>query len=331
MNHARLLTARQVSTPIRRVPGLPYTALPQSVYVPLGFRPHGAGAIAPTYPMGLPMLVAAAAPAFGWLRAPGAVMLLHALLGVVLTALLARACGLPRSIAMLGAILLATSPLYLFMSVQLMSDTPALVWTCLAVVLCLRRGPHGRRAWSDLLAGVAVSMAVLVRPTNILILLPVAICLGTAWRRWLCVIAGGAPGAALLLAFNIAAYGHAITTGYGDTTAAFAVGNVLPSLRNYVTWLPVLLTPIGLLAIGLPLMVRRHGRLAVVLIAWAGSFLVFYAFYYHTHEWWWYLRFLLPAFPPLLVGALWVGAERVDPLGQRTTRRARGAGGRGRR
>jgi hypothetical protein len=91
----------------------------------------------------------------------------------------------------------------------------------------------------------------------------------------------------------------------------FGVGNGVPSLRTYVTWLPVLLTPLGMLAFGLPLLARRAGRLAMVLVGWAAGFLAFYAFYYFTHEAWWSLRFLLPAFPPLIVGALWVGGAVV--------------------
>ncbi len=307
LNHARLLAEGHVSTPMRRVAGLPEAALPEAAYVPLGFRNHGAGRITPTYPMGLPLALAAAAPVVGWTRAPAVAMWLHALLGVALIGLLAAACELPRPLAVLAAIVLATSPLYLFMSVQLMSDTPALVWTTTAVVLCCWPGSDSRQGWRDVLAGGAVAVAVLIRPTDVLVFVPVAICLGVAWRRWFCLAAGGAPGAVLLLAYNAAAYGATITTGYGDTSRAFSIDNVLPSLRNYAAWLPVLVTPVGLLALGLPVIVRRAGRMAVVLMAWALSIVVFYAFYYHTHEWWWYLRFLLPAFPPIIVGALWVG------------------------
>jgi hypothetical protein len=39
---------------------------------------------------------------------------------------------------------------------------------------------------------------------------------------------------------------------------------------------------------------------------WALVFPAFYAFYGHTHKGWWWLRFLLPAFPPLIVAALLV-------------------------
>jgi hypothetical protein len=64
--------------------------------------------------------------------------------------------------------------------------------------------------------------------------------------------------------------------------------------------------------------------MAAVLLAWAGGIVAVYTFYYHTHEAWWYLRFLLPAFPPVIVGALWAGVlswRRLCP-GPRAARAA---------
>jgi 4-amino-4-deoxy-L-arabinose transferase-like glycosyltransferase len=89
-------------------------------------------------------------------------MLLHALAGVFLVFQLARACGLRAGAAVLAALLLATSPLYVFTSLTLMSDTPALVWTTAAVLLAWKS--RGHPAWAGV-AGLAMSAAVLVRPT----------------------------------------------------------------------------------------------------------------------------------------------------------------------
>jgi hypothetical protein len=309
LNSARLLARWRVSTPLRTVAGLPANTVPSSAWVPVGFKERGSDAMVPTYPIGLPLAVAAAAQAVGWPTAPGAVMVLHALAGVFLVFRLGRACGIPTGTSGLAALLLATSPLYLFMSLTVMSDTPALVWTTTAVLLAWKSRDHP--AWAGA-AGLAMSTAVLVRPTNVLVIVPVALCLGLAWRRWLALIVGGIPGAVLLITYNLAAYGSALTTGYGDMSRHFGMDSGYPSLRNYVTWLPVLLTPLGMLAFGLPLLARRAGRLAIVLTAWAAVFLAFYAFYYFTHEAWWSLRFLLPAFPPLIVGALWVGSASIQ-------------------
>lgn len=84
------------------------------------------------------------------------------------------------------------------------------------------------------LAGVALALAVLTRPTNILALAPVAVCLGASPRRWLWLIAGGAPGATLLGYFNFAAYGSAITTDYGDARSLFGLRNVPSALWHYL-------------------------------------------------------------------------------------------------
>jgi hypothetical protein len=40
-----------------------------------------------------------------------------------------------------------------------------------------------------------------------------------------------------------------------------------------------------------------------ILLAWAGSLLIFYAAYEPTQETWWYLRFILPALPALGIAA----------------------------
>jgi len=47
---------------------------------------------------------------------------------------------------------------------------------------------------------------------------------------------------------------------------------------------------------------RRTPRAAAALTAWSLVYLGFYAAYYNTHETWWYLRFILPAAPALVVG-----------------------------
>jgi 4-amino-4-deoxy-L-arabinose transferase-like glycosyltransferase len=249
-------------------------------------------------------MIVALSPLMGLDAAAHQAMALSALAGLLLIMSLARACGLSRWSSLLAALILATSPLYLMMSLNLMSDTPALVWVTAAVLLAWHS--RSRLIWAPA-AGVAFAMAVLTRPTNILAIVPIAICLGISPRRWFWLGVGGLPGAVLLVWFNLAAYGAALTTGYGDMSGSFAVANVEASVRNYVDWLPVLLTPIGVLALGLPALLRRAPRSTAVLVSWIAAFLVFYSFYFFTHETWWSLRFLLPAFPPIIVGSLLVG------------------------
>jgi hypothetical protein len=304
LNSARLLAEGRVSTPMRALPGFPPDKMPRFAYRPLGFNVADNGTLVPTYPVGLPLMIMAVAQVTGWEAAADVTMVLHGLLGLALIFWLARECGLSSHISALAALLLATSPLYVYATLTLMSDTPALVWTTAAVLLAWHSREDDR--WA-VLAGAALSLAVLTRPTNILALAPIAICLGVSLPRWLWLSAGGAPGAVMLVRYNIAAYGSVVATGYENTGLLFAVGNVAPSLWNYVQWLPVVLTPVGLLALGLPGLVRRAPRLVTVLLLWIATYFIFYMFYAYTRETWWYLRFVLPAFPSVIVGSLWVG------------------------
>jgi hypothetical protein len=303
LNTARLLSGWHFRIPARPVPGIATGSLPPLAYAPLGLRPLDSETLVPTYPIGVPLTIAAAAQIADIDDAAHRVVAAFAVAGVALCVWLARMCGLSPWAAMFAALILGTSPLYLFMSLQLMSDTAALVWVTAAVVCGWQSRQRGR--WA-LLAGASLSLAVLTRPTNILALAPVALSLGLAPRRWLLLAAGGLPGAAMLLLFNRLAYGTALTTGYGDLAGLFALANVTASVRHYATYLPVVLTPLGVLAVGLPLLRQRATPLAAVLLAWIAAFLAFYAFYFYTYRAWWFLRFVLPALPPLIVGSLLV-------------------------
>jgi len=305
--NARLLSRGEVRGAIRALPEPPPDSLPAYTYVPLGFNPAGDGrTMLPVYPMGLPLLIAGAAGLVGWSWAPGVVLGLHALAGLGLVLALARAAGLEAPWSLGPVLLLAASPLYLFLSVQALSDVPALVWTTAAVLAAWQSRARPALA---LASGLALSLAVLVRPTNLLAFLPVGLALGLGARRWLALLLGGLPGAAFWALVNRAAYGHVLATGYGYMADHFGLAYLPVTLLHFLTWLPVLLTPLVLLAAGLPWVRRCPPRLPAVLATWALAYLGIYAVYVHTHETWWYLRFVLPAFPPLAVAAVLVARE----------------------
>ena len=302
LNSARLLSRGTTHMAQRVLPGLDLAKAPPYLFAALGFKPLANQQMAPTYPIGLPLAVVAMAKIAGWRAAPHLLMGLSALLGLVLTAALGRLAGLPRGWAWFGALILGTCPLYVFMSLQLMSDVPATA-LALATILCAWRSRR-HAAWA-LLAGFAMAAGVLTRPSNLVLLLPVAVALGVNWRCWLGLGLGGLPGAFVQCFYNYHAYGHAFESGYGVAGSLFGLGNIPASLRNYAQWLPVLLTPAGLFAFALPWSGPER-RFAWVLLAWIAAVLGFYLCYFHTHETWWYLRFLLPAFPAFIVGGLCV-------------------------
>jgi uncharacterized membrane protein YhaH (DUF805 family) len=206
-------------------------------------------------------------------------------------------------------VIIAASPLYLSYSVQAMSDMPALVWTTAAVLAAWRssRAKAGARstAWA-LAAGAGFALAVLVRPTNVLALAPVLIALGLSLRRLTLFVLGGLPGGVFFVLHSLAAYGHPLTTGYGDTSYLFVSSVVATTLAHYLRWLPVLFTPIVLLATALPWAAGTARRPAAITGSWALAYLAFYCCYSPTHETWWYLRFILPAAPALVIGGLLV-------------------------
>ena len=306
LNNARLLSRGRVATGYREIPGLPAGKMPGYTYVPLGFRPAGPNKMVPTYPIGLPLLIDVVASVVGVDAAPSWTISIHAIAGVVLMFLLCYACGLGVGWAALGALLLGVCPVYVSYSVQMMSDVPATTWSLAAVLLAWLSRRAGRLS---LAAGVALGVAVLVRPSNLMLVLPAAVALGANWRRWLGFVAGGLPLALLYMTYNYSAYGHVFASGYGRIDPLLRWEYFPVSLAHYAKWMPILLTPFGLLALGLPLCVRRFPRWTILLAAWGLPIVGFYAFYFHTHEIWWYLRFVLPAFPAFWMAALLVAND----------------------
>lgn len=320
LNHARLIASGSLHAPRRELAGLPASEAPPDAYTPLGLKPAPDGnGLVPTYPAGLPLLLAAAARWLGWERAAAALAVAHALLGIGLAYALARRFGLPRSWSGVAAAILAVSPLYLLYALQVMSDVPSLVWVGAAVLAAWNAGESGGRrgaslGWS-LSSGACLSLAFLIRPNSAIAIVPVAIALGASPRRWAMLVLGFLPGAAFFLLHSRSAYGSAFTTGYGLIGYLFSASFVPASLSNYARWLPVVFTPAVLLIAGLPWAARREPRAGAVIGSWVLTYLAFYAPYRTTHETWWYLRYLLPAAPPLIAGGLlvarqWIPARR---------------------
>lgn len=306
LNNAMLLGSGRIMTTARVVPGADAAKFQPMTFVPYAFRPGRHGKIYPVYSTGLPLAVAGVALLTGWKAAPGTAMLAMGMLGIAATVWLGRELGLPRRWALLGGMLVAASPVYFAMSTVLMSDVPALVSVTCAVALAWKS--RGRGMWA-LAAGVAMAYAVFVRPTNALAVLPVAVCLGFSWRRWLLFDLGGFPGAVLWLLYNKSTSGHLFETGYGSTSMLlgwlFSWGVVRATWLAYARWLPILFTPVAVFAIGLPLLLRRSFAAGLMLIAWMLAFLCFYSADHDTAAKW-NLRYLLPVLPACIAGGLLV-------------------------
>jgi hypothetical protein len=303
MHLARLLAKGNIHVPARTIPGLPQSSTPPFMYMPLGFKPSfDHNGLVPTYPTGLPLLIALFVPIAGWSHAADVAMVIHSMAGLILVFALGRASGLPKSWSIFGTAIVAASPLYIFMSLQAMSDLPSLVWTTAAILAALKSRTSLPFA---LAAGGMLAVDALLRPTNILALVPVGIALGASPRRWLLLILGGLPGGIFYTCYSISVYGKLWETGYGEIHS-FAVSFVPETLLHYAIWVPVLLTPLSALCLVLPLDRSNGPRTRWLLVSWIGVFAALYSAYNCTHETWWYLRFLLPATPAIVVGSLLV-------------------------
>ncbi len=303
LNSAALLLQGRLTTPKPVLPGHTVEEFGIGVHVPLGFITRaGTDEMTPTYPLGLPLHLVAFSWPFGldWATVP--LNICAALAGGGLLYLFARRVGLPPSWSLAGAVVLLVCPLYVFAATQPMSDLLALVWCLAALYAALR----AREKWNWALAcGFAVAWAVLVRPTDLLLVVPVALALGLAWRSYLWVGLGGLPGALLLAVYNDKVYGSPFITGYGgDIWSAFRGEFAAHNLPFFALWIPGLLSPLVVMALAAPFRPAGRQRELAVLGVWAVVLIGLYAFYYHSGETWWYLRFILPAFPVLILAAL---------------------------
>ncbi len=298
-NNAKLLREGRLFAEQRRLPGVEGPTATYT-YVPLGFVPAGEGRMAPTYPLGLSALYVAAS--LGGPLDRGMPLAIWAMAGASLLATygLARQFDLAPGWAALCGGVLAACPLFQYMALQGMSDMPAMLWAMLVLMLAWA---SRRRRWLAPVAGLVFAVTVFLRPSNALLLLPLAWAFGLDWRRWLGFGLGGLPGGLLWAWCNHELFGRYVATGYGAVHLMFGREWIAPSLRNYAETLPWLL-PLGLF---LPFGLRRAEwppeRRAVLGLAltWIVVCAGFYVFYRCTGEVWWYLRFILPVFPFLIV------------------------------
>lgn len=310
LNSARLLASGQLQTDLR-VP--PEFGSPMEVNR-YHFSPQGFGQFAgnprlpPSYPTGLPLHFALAGGLLGWELGPRLVQVLAALGAVALCFAAARELGLARGLAAAGAVMLAAFPVFIFTSIQTLSDTLATTWM-LAAVWCALKGRRSA-AWVTA-AGAALAMAVLVRPTNLLLAPGLLVLVGLAPRRLAAFLAGGLPGAAWFMFYNHTLYGGPFKSGYGTIGAAFGWQWGWPSAVNFAQWLALFLPAVVLALPALAFFGRgaRRREAAALGLMFAGIVGV-YLFYDVSHDVWWCLRFILPAVAALILLAL-LGAETL--------------------
>jgi len=274
-------------------------------FKPLGYHavgPSDGYTIGPTYAAGLPLLLAAGKLVGGQAGLFWVVPLFGGLL-VLATYGIGRRLGMPTA-GLVAAWLTATSPTVVYMSLVVMSDVPtAAVW---AAAWWAALGSTRRSA---LAAGLLAGLAIMIRPN----LAPLAALLGLRYafdrlRGAAPYVAGLIPGVAFVALFNAVVYGSPLRSGYGDLSSLFDRHHTLTNAGHYLLWLAQSQTPLAIA--GLVLLFAPVARLwprvpdRRVLIAMAGFVAVLWAMYfpYLVFDSWWYLRFLLPSWPFILLG-----------------------------
>ncbi|MBI4879682.1 MAG: glycosyltransferase family 39 protein [Planctomycetes bacterium] len=185
----------------------------------------GAASYPPRYPPGFPLL---AAPIVwlqgGDLSRAWRAALAYGLLGLLLACLLGHLLeGLTG--ALCAGLILALSPEAVSSSVTLMSETASLaLWAAVLLLLCLTARARGGAPRAPILlgAGLLLGVAVTVRYTNLALLLPALLFLGTRHRfappaplrAALLVLLPALLGAGAVLAYNQAAFGDPLRDGY---------------------------------------------------------------------------------------------------------------------
>jgi hypothetical protein len=279
----------------------------QWTFMPLGYCLRASpGTLAPSYPAGLPLLMATAQHIAGP-NAAFSIVPLTVLLLLGSSYALGRQIAGPVAGAMATAIV-ASSPIVLFLGRSIMSDLPAAAFWVAASAALLRP-----RATSPLLAGLLASLAILVRPNLAPLALPLAIFAlwhaagrRDALRAASLLSLGLLPGIVLTAAIHATLYGSPLRSGYGPLTYVYGWRHLLASLAAYPARALMSHTALLFAAFAAPFLPRssesRGGArpASVLLLAMAATTFLCYAFYSPFKEWW-YLRFLISSVVWMLV------------------------------
>ncbi|MGH9219063.1 MAG: ArnT family glycosyltransferase, partial [Vicinamibacterales bacterium] len=258
---------------------------------PLGWRPledREAGVQAPTYPPGLSMLMAVPYAVAG-INGATAVLIASAAIATWATGMIAGGVA-----GIMAAAFLAFAPVFLYQSIQPMSDVPVTAAWMLCFLLVRDDKPG-----LSLLGGIVCALAILIRP-NLALLAIVPLLVASNTRAFAIPVVVAAAFLALLQEYW---YGSPFRSGYGAAEELFSISNIFPNARRYASWLvatsPVLfLAPLGFARV-------RKDRHARALIAFAMLVIASYLIY-AVFDQWSYLRFLLPA---LAVFAVFAAVE----------------------
>ncbi|HRK30985.1 MAG TPA: glycosyltransferase family 39 protein, partial [Tepidisphaeraceae bacterium] len=277
------------------------------------------GWLYPKYPLGIPILTAACF----WLGGNA--------YGPILTYLISPICAAAALVAMflltrqvagsffglIGQLLLATNAIFLTQTNNPWSHMPDVAFVLWGMVFLVWWWRFDG-LWRGAIAGLLLGFSVLIRYTEGLLLIPMAVVALSKlrWRSPQSYLRCATPFVAwlapvvYLLVFNKLAMGT--LTGYDTTneSTGFEVSTLTEKWRTSLSQLYQLgaffILPMGLL--GLILIFVRSWRMGLLLLGWFLPGVMIYSAYYWGGErmGMGFLRFFLSLIPPLLIAACWL-------------------------
>lgn len=263
---------------------------------PLGWAPAADGAgIVPTYPLGLPFVMAA----FSMLGGEHAVFFVSPVVSLISLLLVYRVARdwFDAEVALLAVAILAWNPVFLTYAKQPMSDALATTWVMLAILMGLRR-----TVVSAFAGGLAAGAAVITRPALLVAaaMIPFLSFRGDARaKRFIASGMGAAVGVVIQMMLQATLFGSPLASGYGPTAGLFAWSHVSINVAIFAKQTWYAFGPIWLMGLVIGLIVtprELRWRLLAVFAAVTAPYLFWLPF-----DHWETLRFLLPALAPLSI------------------------------
>jgi len=309
VSQSALWQQRRLAIDYKFAAALPWPEASQTL-APLGFKVSPDSRMVPTYAAGAPLLMAA-----GRLFTACGPFIVGPLCGAALilfTFYLGRS-SFGAGAAIAAALLVACSPVVLFMALMPMADVPAAAfWTGALAFSALRTQRHV--VAGGLLTGIAIAIRPNLAPLAVfpwLLAMTRVRGLRAASIDTLLFASTSLPWVGLVAWLNNHWYGSPLTSGYGGLSEAFSTSHVATNVRNYAAWWWESQGPLGF-AFLLALVVRRIQLRHFLILAGFGCGLFLLYVSYLPFDAWWFLRFLLPAVPL----AFLFGADAVQAVGR---------------
>jgi hypothetical protein len=271
------------------------------------------GKIVPHYPSGYPILLAI----FG---AVGLAFFVNPLLGSLSFILMYlvilevfKLNGNPKSgknaehwVALMFSTIWVFSPIVIWGSVHVMSDLPAAFFVLFAYYLFLKDKIPA--------AALTLGFSILIRPNNILFAL---VLLPLAYKRrkllslgiWLSFSLG------ISAFYNWYMHGSPLRYGFYETKLLLTDTKLLSHLIYYSREIFLQITPVLLILAAIA--IWRNRTKALALCGWFLAYLVFYSFLTLGGVFWWEMRFMLSALPPIFILAACGFLELSNSLPQK--------------